>query len=121
MKKVITRNDIIQHITQEYNAAPEYLWTRTPNTAIFRHAHNRKWFAAIIDVKKSKMGLTGDDIIDIVNVKCDSELIGALLGGTGYKPAYHMNKSSWISIILDENANIDEIFNLINLSYKLTK
>lgn len=35
-------------------------------------------------------------------------------------PAYHMNKQHWISIILDENMNDDEIKNLIAESYTLT-
>lgn len=38
----------------------------------------------------------------------------------GFFPAYHMNKDSWISILLDGSVSEEEIKNLLDLSYKLT-
>ncbi|WP_423775113.1 MmcQ/YjbR family DNA-binding protein [Bartonella apis] len=35
-------------------------------------------------------------------------------------PAYHMNKDSWITIVLDETVSIKEIYDLIDQSYSLT-
>ena len=62
-----------------------------------------------------------DKIVDLLNVKCDPILIGSLRQQKGYFPAYHMNKDSWISILLDGSVPSDEIKNLIEISYNLTK
>ncbi|MBD5141566.1 MAG: MmcQ/YjbR family DNA-binding protein [Ruminococcus sp.] len=108
---------IIQHIKSTYGAEPEYLWKNTPNNAVFRHGINKKWYAAVIKLPKSKLGLSGDECVYILDVKCDSLMIGSLLLEKGFFPAYHMNKNSWITILLDESVSDDEIFSLIGSSY----
>ncbi len=40
---------------------------------------------------------------------------------SGYLPAYHMNKERWITIRLDGSVPEEEIKNLIDMSYHLTK
>lgn len=114
------RNEIEKHITKRYRAKAEHLWARFPNDAVFRHDDNRKWFAIIMNVSRDKIRIPGNGAVDVLNVKCDPQLMGALLGSPGYRPAYHMSKANWISIILDGTVNIAEIKNLIGLSYKLT-
>ena len=34
-----------------------------------RHPDTRKWFAIIMDVPKDKLGLTGQQRVDVINVK----------------------------------------------------
>ncbi len=116
----MNRNEIIKYIKKKYSIAPEYLWARTPNFAIFRHSHNRKWFAAIVDVTEDKLGLEGDSLVDALNLKCDPQLVGSLRKQQGILPAYHMNKEHWITVLLDGSVSKDEICTLINLSYDLT-
>ena len=59
--------------------------------------------------------------MDVVNVKSDPLLIGSLRQQSGFFPAYHMNKDSWISIALDGSVPADTIMNLVDISYQLTK
>lgn len=73
-----------------------------------------------MDVPKSKIGLEGNEKIDILDVKCDPILIGSLLNEKGFFPAYHMSKSSWITIALDGSVDDEKIFWLIDSSYSLT-
>lgn len=54
-----------------------------------------------MDVPKNKIGLEGEERIDVLNIKCDPVMIGSLLMNDGYLPAYHMHKGRWISIILN--------------------
>ncbi|MBH9988732.1 MmcQ/YjbR family DNA-binding protein [Bartonella sp. W8098] len=62
-----------------------------------------------------------DRIIYIPTVrKCPSVMIGNLRQSVGYLPAYHMNKDSWISIVLDGTVSMKEICDLIDQSYFLT-
>ena len=58
--------------------------------------------------------------MEIINVKLEEEKIKQLLNKQGFYPAYHMNKKSWISIVLDDTINDDEIMDYINESYQFT-
>lgn len=92
-----------------------------PNNAILRHKSNRKWFGAIVDVTEDKLGFDGKKLIDVLLLKCDPILIGSLRSEVGILPAYHMNKEHWITVLLDGSYPKEKIFELIDLSYKLTK
>lgn len=114
----LSRDDIFAFARREYKTIPEYLWARTPNFAVLRRNDNKKWYAIIMDLPRHTMKLSGNGTVDVINVKCDSILIGMLMGGP-YRPAWHMNKSTWISIILDDTAPRDEVLALIRQSYHL--
>lgn len=74
----------------------------------------------IMDIPKSRLGLGVQDIIDVVNLKCDPLLIGSLRMEQGFYPAYHMNKENWITVALDGSAPDDKIKMLVDMSYELT-
>lgn len=116
----MNRTDIEKYIADEYGIAAEYPWISSPKHAVFRHKSNRKWFAIIMNVSSDKIGLNNDNIIDIINVKCDQLLIGSLLTHSGFVPAYHMNKNNWISIILEKISDEETIKWLIDMSYAAT-
>jgi len=108
----------IQHLIQDtYGTEAEHLWVKYPEFSVFRHPGSRKWYAIIMNVSKNKLGLDGDQIVDVLNVKCSPAMIGSLLSEKGFLPAYHMNKSTWISILLDETVPDDAIHPLLDLSY----
>lgn len=117
MAKLPQRERIIQHIQDRYAAEPEHLWARYPNYAVFRQPASRKWFAAIMDVAKKSLDMIGDGTADVMDVRCGPVLVGSLLAQDGFLPAYHMSKSSWISVLLDETVPDEQIFPLIELSY----
>ncbi|WAG58171.1 MmcQ/YjbR family DNA-binding protein (plasmid) [Clostridium estertheticum] len=74
----------------------------------------------ISNVSRKKLQLDGDEIVDILNVKCDPILIGSLCTQDGFLPAYHMNRLNWISILLDGSVDIDTIYFLLDMSFELT-
>ena len=115
------RENVYQYVKEKYQSEPEYLWRHFPNTAIMRHKENRKWFAVIMDISKDKLGLKSDVVVDILNVKIDDEmLMEVLIQQQGIFRGYHMNKTKWISILLDGTVDLDEIFDYIDLSFKAT-
>ena len=65
-------------------------------------------------IDKNKFGL-----IEVINVKINPNDKDNLLKIEGIYEAYHMNKKSWISIILDDTLSDDLISELIDNSYKL--
>lgn len=114
------RNELEAFIMETYNAEADYPWRKSPNHAVFRHCSNRKWFALIMDVPKNKLGLQGEGLLDVVNLKCDPILIGSLREEAGFLPAYHMSKDNWITVVLDGSASDDKIKMLLDMSYQTT-
>ncbi len=119
MQKTPQRERIIQWIAENYGTQPEYLWLDEPDYAVFRHLGSKKWFGIIMRVAKARLGLAGDAPVNILNVKCDPILIGSLRMEPGFLPAYHMNKSSWVSILLDETVPDERIAFLLEMSRNL--
>ena len=115
------RSDILSFVEKKYNIVPDYPWKKYPSYAILRHRDCKKWFALIANVSYEKLGISKKDTVDILNLKTDSIVIGGFLKNPGILPAYHMNKASWISIILDGSVPLHDIEFLINVSFELTK
>lgn len=115
------KNKIFAYIKEEYGILPDFLWANLPHAATFRHLDTKKWFAIWMSVKRSVLGLNGDGMVDILNVKCDALLVAGLIDGKGILPAYHMNKRHWITILLDGNVPFQQICDLVDLSYEMTK
>ncbi len=116
----MNRTELEEYIRNNYGAEPDYPWIKYPRDEVFRHKSNNKWFALIMEVPQDKLGIQGTNILDIVNFKCDSILIGSLLNENGFFPAYHMNKTSWITAVLDGSAADDRIKMLLDMSYEAT-
>lgn len=117
---MFSREEFIAFVQSEYGAAAEYPWARTPQYGVFRHGHNRKWFAALMALPKKTVGLEGDEIIDALNVKCDPLLNGSFRTQAGVLPAYHMNKEHWLTVVL-QMADEALVKELLALSYELTR
>ena len=117
MEQSSQRRRIIQYMQDTYGTEAEYLWADTPDSAVFRHPSSKKWYAAILSVHSDKLGLPGDKIVYVINIKCNSIMIGSLLGQEGFFPAYHMNKNNWVSVLLDSSVLDDQITPLLELSY----
>ncbi|KIS02812.1 MmcQ/YjbR family DNA-binding protein [Paucilactobacillus wasatchensis] len=115
----MTREEIFQYTQGKYGTKPEYLWKKYPQYAVLRHQQNRKWYAIIMDVKSENLGLEGNKIEDIMDIKLNPETVDILQSEKGFLPAYHMNNSNWISIRIDLVDN-DQICNFIDASYELT-
>ena len=114
----MTRDKIFEWVNNEYGTNPEYPWEGDSLSAVLRN-NSGKWYGIIMRIPGSRIGLDSDNLIDVMNVKCDPMVIDSLLSENGFAPAYHMNKKNWISIILDV-VDADEIKGLIDLSYRLT-
>ena len=67
------KEEIFKYVQKQYGTVPEYLWSKSPDSAILRHK-NRKWYAVIMTIEKSKLGLEGKDPVDIMDVKCDPDM-----------------------------------------------
>ena len=115
----MTRKEIIEYAAAQYGSEPEYLWTRYPGYAVFRHRGSGKWYALLADVPAEKLGLSGAGAIDILNVKNEPMTVDFFRRLDGFFPAYHMNKKSWISLDISRVPE-SQIKELIDASYIIT-
>lgn len=114
------RQDVLKFAMEQYYTEPEYLWLSLPEYAVLRHSDNKKWYGIIMNVPRQKLGLSGNGIVDILDVKCDPLLGGSLRMTAGFLPAYHMHHENWITILLDGTVEKDMIFSLLEMSFELT-
>ena len=118
VKKRVDREEIFEYVKKQYGTIPEYLWSSSPDSAVLRH-QNGKWYAVIMNVEKSKLGLNGDGTVEIIDVKCDPEMTGMIIQTYGFLPGYHMNKQHWITILLDGTVGESKILDFLDMSYDL--
>lgn len=117
----MNRNEFINYVQTAYGVKGDNPWQKDPESTVFRHIGNRKWFAIVMRVKRSSLGLNGEELIDIVNFKCDKVMVGSALGNNGFYPAYHMNKENWVTVALDESVPDEKLRMLVDMSYELTR
>ena len=118
--KHMTRQELIDYIFDEYSVEPDYPFPRDDVSCVFRHIDNRKWFGIAMVIPYRTIGINKTGDVDILNVKCDPIMIGSLRGKPGFRPAYHMNKDKWITILLDGSAEREDISALVAMSYNMT-
>ena len=116
----MSKQDFQKYILDVYGVTPDFPWENDPTSAVYRHSNNRKWFALMMVIPKSRLGLREDGMIDVVNLKCDPVFIGSLRSQKGIFPAYHMSKDKWISVALDGSVDDEQIKMLLDMSFELT-
>lgn len=109
---------INKYIKEKYNDEPEFLWDKFPGYAVYRNKNNNKWYGIIMNLDLSKLD-SGSGEVEIINVKLAENKIKKLLKKKGFYEAYHMSKTDWLSIILNDTLKDDEIMSLIDDSYNL--
>ena len=119
-KSTLTK-EVINYIENKYNGKLEYLWEKFPSYAVIRNKDNNKWYALIATLEKNKLIGDSNEIIDILNLRCDKSVIDSVIDNINIFPGYHMNKKSWISINLCGNISLEDVYNLIDKSYELSK
>lgn len=113
-------NRIAKGIQERYGDEPEFEWEKFPGYATFRNKDSKKWYCIIMNVDKNKLVENSTGEVEIIDIKLDPKEIENLLKQDGFYPAYHMNKKSWITIILDNTISDKNIMNLIEKSYSYT-
>ena len=115
------RQMIYDYIKKKYKVSPEFPWRKYPGNAVFRHDDNRKWFALIMDVEGEKVGVSGADYVDMINLKVDDMFFrDMLIQEDGIMPAYHMSKMHWITVLLDGTVPEERVKDLIDMSFMAT-
>ena len=115
-------NRITELIYEKYGEKPDFPFKDDDYTGVFRYPKNRKWYGIIMYIRKcvitgnKKDNRENSPIIEIMNVKVGAEKIPELLKINGIYPSYHMMKTNWITLLLDETLTDEKITELIDIS-----
>ena len=109
---------IMTQVQEQYGNQLEYLWEKSPDTAVLRHEGNKKWYAVLMKISWDKLEKSREGQVEAVNLKHDQ--VADLLSQKGIYPAYHMNKRYWISVAFDDTLLDEEVLELIEKSWYLT-
>ncbi len=109
---------LLAYAAETYGNLPDFLWEDTPHNGILRRTDSGKWYAAILTIKKSKLGLSSDQLTEIINLHAEPAYVTELLRDPAVYPAWHMNKKSWYTIILDGSMPDEVLYSLLDESYR---
>lgn len=112
---------IITYVREKYGDELEFLWEKFPDNAIWRRKDNEKWYGALLTVKASKLGLDGDVMIEILDLRIKPTDIETTVDKKRFFMGYHMNKKHWYTLLLDGSISTEEICRRIDESYLLAK
>lgn len=110
---------IIDYVSRAYQDELEFLWEKFSDNAVFRRKDTGKWYAAVLTVAGTKLGLEGRGRVEVIDLRAAPEEVSALVDGRNYFPGYHMNKKHWYTICLDGSCSTREICRRIDASYLL--
>ncbi len=116
----MTRKEFLEYCLNTYGTDPDYPFEGDFESAVLRHENNRKWYVLCMKVSRRKFGLDSDEVIDVVNFKKPVELLCSFDSADGIYPAYHMNKTHWVSVLLPD-APDDVVKFLASVSYEATE
>ena len=109
---------IMALVQEKYGNQLEYLWEKSPDTAVLRHEDNQKWYAILMRIPWDRLDKGREGLVEAVNLKHDQ--VADLLSQNGIYPAFHMNKRYWISLPLDETLTDEKVLELFERSWFLT-
>ena len=113
--------EVVDYVKNKYGDELEFLWEKSPKTAVVRRKSSKKWYAVILTLSKRKLNLDSDELVEVINLHNSPEEIEKLIDNKKYFPAYHMNKKHWCTICLDGTVELKRIYKLIDKSYELAK
>ena len=109
---------IMAQVQKKYGNQLEYLWEKSPDTAVLRHEGNKKWYAVLMRIPWDKLEKGREGLVEAVNLKHDQ--VADLLSKKGIYPAFHMNKRYWLSLTLDDTLSDEMVLKLMERSWNLT-
>lgn len=100
---------ILEWVRETFLEDVEFIFKKN-ETVILRNKNNAVWYAVLFE-------RNGEEGID---VKLDPEMIQTLLKQDGFLPAWHMNKTHWIQIALNDTLKDQIIKDCLSMSRGFT-
>ena len=113
-------NEIIKYIKKKYSSTMVKPFKSNPDIKAFVTDKN-KWYALILDVEYNKLNKDSsiESKVKIINLKHNTDHIPKIINERNIFPSYHMSKKHWISVVMDNNMDLNYLMQLIDISYNL--
>lgn len=112
---------VIDYAKEKYGSNLEFLWEKFSDNAVLRRDDNKKWYAVVLTVQGSRLGLDSEERMEVLDLRGAPEEIQRIVDGKRYFLGYHMNKKHWFTICLDGSVETVEIFARLDDSFALAK
>ena len=86
---------IMTQVQEKYGNQLEYLWEKSPDTAVLRHEGNQRWYAVLMKISWDKLEKGREGLVEAVNLKHDQVADFDFTKGHFIQP-FIMNKRYWI-------------------------
>ncbi len=114
-------DDVHAYIRSQYGIDPIKAFKEDPGIMVFVRPDSNKWFAATKNIRCSSVDVAGNGRIDILNVQLNPRTVSSLRTREGFRPAWHMNRNKWVTVLLDGTVSDDEVRKLIDQAYQYMK
>ena len=114
----MTLDDVRDFLRAQYGAEPVRAFKEDPGIEVYALPDNGKWFAATKNIRCSSVDVAGNGRVDILNVRLDPRKVASLRTREGFRPAWHMNRNKWVTVLLDGTVSDDEVHALIESAYR---
>ena len=82
-------------------------------------AGNGKWYALLMTIDGARLDGGKRGPVRVMNLKVDPAKRESYLDGGHFFPAYHMNKTHWMSVLLDDGLDWDKAEAVLAESFRL--
>ena len=100
--------EMLAYAAAEWDELPDCPFAEG-DSDILRRTDSGKWYAVFMEIPRRKLGQGSDAPVTVVNMKMDPARIPETVDHAAYFPAYHMNKTHWITAVLDGTAPTAEL------------
>ncbi len=110
------------YLNSEFGDRSDRPFAKYPGYSVYRFPGSGKWYALVGEVTEKTIrpdSRNGERKTEIVNIKIEPEKKEDLISIDGIFPAYHMNKNSWVTIVLDGTVPDSTLFRLVSESRDL--
>lgn len=115
------REAVFDFVKAEFNTQLETPWEEHPEFYVMKTANRQKWYGLMMRISYKLLDPQQSGMVDVLNLKAPPMQIVDLIDHQIFYPAYHMNKKHWVSVIVDEKINSDQLQELIRQSYRLVE
>lgn len=122
-------NRISAAVLNRWGDGVDHPFSKFPGYGAFRNPDTGKIYGLVMNVSPAKLNPNGKGTapataskeVEIVNVKVAPQRLEDFLNEPGIYPAYHMNKKSWVSVILDGTVPDNRIMGMLEVSRRFSE
>lgn len=115
------RDKVISLFHEKYGIEGEMPFSDDNTSIVFRSLKNKKWIGIMMNIHSSRLSIPGEENVDVINLKHSQSKIPSLIDNRFIFPAWHMNKKTWITVLLSPDLDWDFFSSLLEESRRLVE